>query len=156
MRRIDKLEVKEKQREFQEEMTKNAERFSELLESIGTTENVTERDSAGDRIIKEWEHLIKNTASKVIGKKLIICNRAVKWWEEEVKEAIRVRREACARYTSSKTTAGWEEYATATKKVKMMVEEKGLWKDVIYETNENFDGGMKQMWVRKKGYWVNK
>ena len=43
-------------------MTKNAERFSELLERIGTTENDTERDSAGDRII-EWEQLVKNTAS---------------------------------------------------------------------------------------------
>ena len=80
--RIDKLEVKEKQREFQEEMAKNAERFSELLESIGTTENDTERDSAGDRIIEGWEQLVKNTASKVIGKKLIIYNRAVKWWDQ--------------------------------------------------------------------------
>ena len=49
---------------------------------------------------------------------MIICNRAVKWWDEEVKQAIRVRREGYARYTSSKTTAVWEEYATARKKVK--------------------------------------
>ena len=28
---------------------------------------------------------------------------------------------------------------------------KGLWKDVIDGTNEDFDGGMKQMWVRIKG-----
>ena len=55
--------------------------FSELLESIGTTENDTERGRAGDRIIEGWEQLVdvKNTASKVIGIKLIICNRAVKW-----------------------------------------------------------------------------
>ena len=38
-----------------------------------------------------------NTSGKVIGKKLIICNKAVKWWDEEVQEAIRVRREAYAR-----------------------------------------------------------
>ena len=47
---IDELEVEEKQQEFHEEMTKNAERFSELLESIGTTENDTARGSAGDNI----------------------------------------------------------------------------------------------------------
>ena len=29
--------------------------------------------------------------------KLIVCNRPVKWWDEEVKEAITVRREAHAR-----------------------------------------------------------
>ena len=51
--------------------------------------------------------MVNNTASKVVGKKLMICNREVKWWDEEVTEAIRVRREAYARYTSSKTTAGW-------------------------------------------------
>ena len=89
-------------------MSKNAERFSGLLESIGTTENDTEGDSAGDRIMEGWEQLVKNTASKVIGKKLIICNRVVTLGGEEVKEAIRTRREAYARYTSSKTTAGWE------------------------------------------------
>ena len=50
--RIDKLEVTEKQREFQEEITKNAERFSELLESTGTAESDTQRESTGDRMIE--------------------------------------------------------------------------------------------------------
>ena len=36
--RIDKLKVTLKQQEFQE-ITENAEQFSELLESIGTTRN---------------------------------------------------------------------------------------------------------------------
>ena len=49
---------------------------------------------------------------KLIGKKLIVYNITVKWRDEEVKEAIRARRKAHARYTSSKTTTGWEEYAT--------------------------------------------
>ena len=85
-------------------MTKNAERFPELLESIGTTEKDAERAGAGDWIIEGWEQLVKNTARKVNGNKLIICNRAVTLWDKEVKEAIRVRREAYARYTSNKTT----------------------------------------------------
>ena len=46
--------------------------------------------------------MVKNTACKVVGKKLIVCNRAVKWWDEEVKEAVRVRREAHVRCISSK------------------------------------------------------
>ena len=60
-------------------MIKNAKRFSELLESIGATENDTERDNAGDRIIEGWEQLLKNTANKVIGKNLIMCSTAVEW-----------------------------------------------------------------------------
>ena len=42
--RTDKLEVKGKQQEFQQEMAKNAVRFSELLESIGKIENNMERE----------------------------------------------------------------------------------------------------------------
>ena len=76
---IETLKVKEKQREFQEEMATNAESFSELLERISTTHNDTERDSAEHRIIDGWGQLVKNTASEVIGKTLIICIRAVKW-----------------------------------------------------------------------------
>ena len=142
--RIHKLEVKDKREEFQEEMAKNGEQFFELLEIIGTTRNDIEWDGAGAGVIEGWEKLVKTPASKVIGKKLIVCNRAVKWWDEEVKEAIRVRRKAHARYTSSKTTTGWEEYAMARKKVKEMVEKKkrGIWKDVANKTNEDFEGGM--------------
>ena len=61
--REDKLQLKKRQQEFQEAMANNAQRFSELLDSIGTTENDTERDSAGDRIMEGWEQLVKNTAS---------------------------------------------------------------------------------------------
>ena len=49
---------------------------------------------------------VKNTECRVLGNKLIICNRAVIWRDEEVKEAIRVRREAYARYTSNNTVVG--------------------------------------------------
>ena len=67
------------------------------MENLGKTKNDIERDNAGARIIEGWEQLVKTTASRVIGKKLIVCNRAVKWWDEEVREAIRGRREAHAR-----------------------------------------------------------
>jgi len=69
--------------------------------------------------------LFKTTASELEEKKLIVGNRAVKRWDEEANEAMGVRRKAPARYTSSKTTAGWEDYATAMnrKKLKEMVGE---------------------------------
>ena len=71
-------------------------------------------------------------------------------WDEEVKEAIR-RTDAHAIYTSGKTTAVWEEYAAAGNEVENIVMNKGIWKDVVSKTNEDFDGGMKQMWVGIKG-----
>ena len=100
--------------------------------------------------------MVKNIPSKVLEKKLIICSRATKWWDEEVNDPISVWREAYARHTSCKTTAGWEEYATAKHKEYMVENKKGLWKYIVNLTNEDFDGEMKQTWVGIKGYWVNK
>ena len=54
-------------------MLKNAMKFSELLvKSVGTVDTEMERDRVGAEIIERAK------ASKVIGKKLIVCNRAVK------------------------------------------------------------------------------
>ena len=53
---------------------------------------------------------------------------------KKAKEAIIVRREAHAKYLSSKTTAGWKEYGIARKKVKEVVEKKGTRKDVVNKT----------------------
>lgn len=49
-----------------------------------------------------WEQLVKPTANEVIRNELIKGNTAVEWWNKEVKEAIKVRREAHARSASSK------------------------------------------------------
>ena len=107
-----------------------------------------ERNRAGAKIIGGWVHFVKCTVCRVIGKKLILCNRAVKWWDEEVEEAIRVSRETHTRCLSSRSTVGWEEYAKARKAIKKMVEKKkGIWEDVVRKTNEDFDGGMTQMWL---------
>ena len=151
--------MEEKRQEFQEEMVRNAVKFSELLEEVGTVGTEMERNRAGAKIIEGWEQLVKDTACKVIGKKLILCNKAVKWWDEEVKEAIRVRRETHTKCLSSESTVGWEEYAEARNAVKKMVEKKkkkGVWEDVVRKTNEDVDGGMKQMWLGIKGIIGNR
>ena len=77
-RTIDEIEVNEKQQDFQKEMEEMQCNFPSCWKSIGTTKNDMERDTAGARIIEGWEQLVKTTASKGIGKKLIVCNRAVK------------------------------------------------------------------------------
>ena len=77
--RIDKLEMEEKRTEFQEEMAKNPVKFSKMLKNVGSVYTEMEMNRAGGKIIEGWEKLVKNTASKVVGKKLIVCNRAVQW-----------------------------------------------------------------------------
>ena len=52
---------------------------------IGTRKNGIDTESAGARINEKRKQLVKTTASKVAGKKLIVCNIAVKWvgWESK-------------------------------------------------------------------------
>ena len=128
----------------------------EIIRTINSRYNeaYADRDDAGARIIERWEHLVKTPARKATGKKLIVCNRTVKWGGEKAKEAIPARRKAHARYTlSSKSTTGWEEYGIARNKVKYMIEKKkkGILNDAVNKTNEDFGGRMKQMFVGIKG-----
>ena len=64
-------------------MTKNAVKYSESLKSVGTVDTVMERGSGRAKIIEGWKQLVKTMASKIIAKKLIVCNRGVKWWDKE-------------------------------------------------------------------------
>ena len=74
--RIDTLEVKEKQEEFQEEMATYAAQVFELLAKIGTTKSCIRRENAGAKTIGWGEHLVKTTAIEAIGK-WILCNKTV-------------------------------------------------------------------------------
>ena len=95
--RVDKLEVKEKQSSNEKWKMKIMPcNFPSCC--MGTTKTDIERDNAGAGIIEGLEQLVKNTASKAIGKMLAVRNGAVKWWEEEVKRAIRVRRGTRKKY----------------------------------------------------------
>lgn len=75
-------------------------------------------------------------------KKLIVCNRALKWWHEETKEVMRIRKEARARFISSETTTGWEVELKGCKRMRRR-KEKEMWEDVVIKTKEDVDGGTK-------------
>ena len=60
--------------------------------------------------------MVKTTANKEIGPKLIVRNMAAEWWDEEVKEAMKVRRKAYERSTSTNIRTGWEPYAKPEKR----------------------------------------
>lgn len=68
--------MEEKQQDFQEEIAGNTVNFPELLHTAGTVDTEMDEDLAGAKVIVGWEHLVENTASKVIGEKPIVCYRA--------------------------------------------------------------------------------
>lgn len=73
--RRNELEEEEKQEFREEEMTKNAVKFSELLESEGTADAEMEGGRAGVNITEGWEHFVNITAIKVMGRKGYATNQ---------------------------------------------------------------------------------
>lgn len=67
---------------LQGRMNKIGDEFFELLGSVGTASTEIGRDRA--KIMGGRQQLVR-TAARVMGKNLIVCTRAVKWWNEDVK-----------------------------------------------------------------------
>lgn len=66
-----------------------------------------ERGRTGAKIIAGWKALTKTAGSTVLRRKLVVRNRAVKWWETDEREAVRrVSRGAHARYMLKKIPQG--------------------------------------------------
>ena len=41
----------------------------------------------------EWESVVNRVAKCELGEKMIVCDRAARWWDEQIKNRINVRRE---------------------------------------------------------------
>ena len=64
------------------------------------SESIRERVSEGMRgsglvktAVEKWEQVVKKVASAEVGEKVIVCGRAVRWWDDEIKQKIEERRE---------------------------------------------------------------
>ena len=100
----------------------------------------------------EWESIVNRVARKEVGEKMMVCGRAYKWWDNELKDKISLRREVY------KVIRGrGDEHCRLCKEVKELVREKKLtmWKDVAEKVNVDFEGSRKDFWAfvgkQKKG-----
>ena len=84
------MREEQKRVELGKVMEEKARRFAEMIGEIDSEE---ELDTRGAVVIAEWEKLVKEGATKVLGRKMIVCKQAVKWWDQELRVAIDERRE---------------------------------------------------------------
>ena len=54
-------------------------------------------DRFGDDEVKEivmkWESVVNRVAKCELGDKMIVCGRAARWWDEQIKDKINARRQ---------------------------------------------------------------
>ena len=72
-------------------------------------------------VLADWESI--EVAKAVVGEKLIVCGRAARWWDAEVKAKIEHRRDVYRKIAGGQDEL-WEEYYMLRKEVKKLVIEK--------------------------------
>lgn len=45
------------------------------------------------RVLHEWESIVNRVTREEVGEKMIVCGRAARWWDSELKDKISLRRE---------------------------------------------------------------
>ena len=96
-------------------------------------------------VLADWESIVNEVAKAVVGEKLIVCGRATRWWDAEVKAKIEHRRDVYRKIAGGQN----EEYYMLRKEVKNLFIEKKLnsWNEVLEKANSDYDGNRKEFWA---------
>ena len=87
-------------------------------------------------------------AKREVGEKMIVCGRAARWWDQEIKDKISSRLALYKQVISGREDL-WGEYCRLRKEVKDLVRIKKLnaWNEVVEKVNSDFEGGRKEFWA---------
>ena len=101
-----------------------------------------------NEVLGEWESIVNRVAKREVGDKMIVCGRAARWWDNEIKEKISLRREVYKKVIKSREDL-WNEYCRLRREVKELVRKKKLtiWNEVVEKVNVDFDGSRKEFWA---------
>jgi hypothetical protein len=72
-------------------------------------------------VVEEWEQVVKKVARAEVGEKVVVCGRADRWWDDEIKQKIEQRIEVYKKFVKGHDNL-WEEY----REVKNLVVERSL------------------------------
>ena len=95
-----------------------------------------------NEVLMEW---VNRVAKSEVGEKMIVCGRAARWWDNEIKEKISLRRELYKKVISGREEL-CDEYCRLRKEVKELVR-LNIWREVVEKANTDFDGNKKEFWA---------
>ena len=82
---------------FDEDAVKLRYQNALKAEVHGFSESVKSKLEGGmkgyDLVLMEWENIVNRVVKSEVGEKMIVCGRAARWWDNEIKEQISLRRE---------------------------------------------------------------
>ena len=101
-----------------------------------------------NEVVMEWESVVNRVTKCELGEKMIVCGRAARWWDEQIKDRINARREVYRKVVNGREDL-WDEYCRLSKEVKQLVIEKKLniWNELVEKVNTDFDENRKEIWA---------
>ena len=126
--------------------------MAEVHEFSESTKSKIERGMKGqelvNEVVMEWESVVNRVAKCEIGEKMIVCGRAARWWDEQIKDKINARRQVYKKVVNGREDL-WGEYCRLRKEVKQLVIEKKLniWNELVEKVNTDFDENRKEFWA---------
>ena len=123
--------------------------MAEVHEFSGSTKSKIERGMKRqellNEVVMEWESVVNRVAKCELGEKMIVCGRAARWWDEQIKDKINARRQVYKRVVNGRENL-WGEYCRLRKEVKLLVIEKKL-NELVEKVNTDFDENRKEFWA---------
>ena len=101
-----------------------------------------------NEVLYKWESIVNKVARREIGDKMIVCDRAAKWWDSEILKKIKCRRELYKKIINGQEDL-CDEYCRLHKEVKHLFIDKKLkvWNEVVDKVNTDFEGNRKNILV---------
>ena len=144
--RLDRFGDDEVKLSYQSALMAEVHEFSE------STKSKIERGMKGqelvNEVVMEWESVVNRVAKCELGEKMIVCGRAARWWDEQIKDKINARRQLYKKIVNGREDL-WGEYCRLRKEVKQLVIEKKLniWNELVEKMNTDFDENRKEFWA---------
>ena len=87
--------------------------MAEVHELSENTKSKIERCMKGQELVNEvvieWESVVNRVAKCGLGEKMIVCGRAARWWDEQIKDKINARRQVYKKVVNGREDL-WGEY----------------------------------------------
>ena len=144
--RLDRFGDDEEKLSYQNTLMVEVHQFSE------NTKSEIERGMKGqelvNEVVMEWESVVNRVAKCELGEKMIVCGRAAKWWDKQIKDKINARRQVYKKVVKGREGL-WGEYCRLWKEVKQLVIEKKLniWNELVEKVNTDFNENTKEFWA---------
>ena len=149
--RLDRFEDEEVKVRYQNALMAKVDSFTESIKCC--IEGGLKGHDLVNEVLLKWESIVNEVAKREVGEKMIVCGRAARWWDDEVKEKIMNRRELYKKIINGQDDL-WGEYCKLRKEVRELVVAKKLkvWNEVVEKVNTDFEGNRKMFWsfVSKK------